>query len=195
MGAIAAVFESHPSTGRIILPDDRYFGIRSLIDETDIGSRFDFAAVDMRDLDAVRAAVTSKRTGLVWVETPSNPMIRVVDISAICKIAHDAGAFAVVDSTWATPVLQRPLELGADAVMHSATKYIGGHSDLMAGIVVVPQASPLEHPLRMVQLAGITGAADIAGPHACSLRRRPESRRGLGVSSARRESALSRPAR
>ncbi|MER9274526.1 PLP-dependent aspartate aminotransferase family protein [Mesorhizobium sp. M0643] len=165
MAAIAAVFESHPSTGRIVLPDDMYFGIRSLMDETDIGSRFDFAAVDMRDLDAVRDAVTSKRTGLVWVETPSNPMIRVVDISAICKIAHEAGALAVVDNTWATPVLQRPLELGADAVMHSATKYIGGHSDLMAGVVVVPHSSPLGRPLRMVQ----KHKGSVAAPFDCWL--------------------------
>ncbi|MER8874254.1 PLP-dependent aspartate aminotransferase family protein [Mesorhizobium sp. M0663] len=165
MAAIAAVFESHPSTGRIVLPDHMYFGIRSLIDETDIGSRFDFAAVDMRDLDAVRAAVTSKRTGLVWVETPSNPMIRVVDISAICKIAHEAGALAVVDNTWATPVLQRPLEVGADAVMHSATKYIGGHSDLMAGVVIVPHSSPLGRPLRMVQ----RHKGSVAAPFDCWL--------------------------
>ncbi|BCH05198.1 cystathionine gamma-synthase (plasmid) [Mesorhizobium sp. 131-2-5] len=165
MAAIAAVFESHPSMGRIVLPDDMYFGIRSLIDETNIGTHFDFAAVDMRDLEAVRAAVTSRRTGLVWVETPSNPMIRVVDISAICKIAHDAGALAVVDNTWATPVLQRPLERGADAVMHSATKYIGGHSDLMAGVVVVPQSSPLGRPLRMVQ----KHKGSVAAPFDCWL--------------------------
>ncbi|MER8566055.1 aminotransferase class I/II-fold pyridoxal phosphate-dependent enzyme [Mesorhizobium sp. M0924] len=165
MAAIAAVFESHPSAGRIVLPDDMYFGIRSLIEETDIGSRFDFAPVDMRDLDALRAAVTSKRTGLVWIETPSNPMIRVVDIAAICAIAHEANALAVVDNTWATPVLQLPLEIGADAVMHSATKYIGGHSDLMAGVVIVPNASPLGRPLRMVQ----KHKGSVAAPFDCWL--------------------------
>lgn len=152
MAAITAVFEAHPSRGNgIVVPDDMYFGIRSLIDGTDIGRRFDFAAVDMRDLDALRAALGAAPTGLVWVETPSNPLIRLADIRAICAIAHEAGALAVVDNTWATPVLQRPLELGADAVMHSATKYIGGHSDLMAGIVVTPEGSPLERPLRMIQ--------------------------------------------
>lgn len=152
MAAITAVFEAHPRKGdRIVVPDDMYFGIRSLIDETDIGARFDFVAVDMRDLDALRTAVRATPTDLVWIETPSNPLIRIVDVQAACDIAHEAGALAVVDNTWATPVLQRPLELGADAVMHSATKYIGGHSDLMAGVVILPEASPMARPLRMVQ--------------------------------------------
>jgi cystathionine gamma-synthase len=141
-----------------------YFGIRSLIDETDIGRRFEFVAVDMRNLDALRGAVTAP-TGLVWIETPSNPLIRVVDVRVVCDIAHAAGALAVVDNTWATPVLQRPLELGADAVMHSATKYIGGHSDLMAGVVVVPENSPLERPLRMIQ----RHKGSVAAPFDCWL--------------------------
>src|SRR5690606_34612182 len=139
MAAIAAVLEAHPSKGQVVLPDDMYFGIRSLIRETDIGRRFEFVPIDMRDLDRVRKAVQDRPTGLVWLETPSNPMIRVVDVAAICQIAHEGGALAVVDNTWATPALQRPLDLGADAVVHSATKYIGGHSDMMAGIVVVPE--------------------------------------------------------
>jgi cystathionine gamma-synthase len=151
MAAIAAVIEGHGRTGRVIVPDDMYFGIRSLIDETDIGRRFEFVAVDMRDLDALRAAVSAAPTGLVWIETPSNPLIRVVSVRVACEIAHSVGALAVVDNTWATPILQRPLELGADAVMHSATKYIGGHSDLMAGVVALPGNSPLERPLRMHQ--------------------------------------------
>lgn len=165
MAAITAVFEAHEGKGRIVVPDDMYFGIRSLIEETDIGRRFEFAAVDMRNLDALRAAVTAAPIGLVWIETPSNPMIRVVDVRAACQIAHEAGALAVVDNTWATPVLQRPLELGADAVMHSATKYIGGHSDLMAGVVIVPEASPLERPLRMIQ----RHKGSVAAPFDCWL--------------------------
>lgn len=166
MAAIAAVFEAHGATcNRIIVPDDMYFGIRSLIDETDIGQRFEFVAIDMRDLEAVRTAVSAAPAGLVWIETPSNPLIRVVNVAAVCEIAHGAGALAVVDNTWATPVLQRPLELGADAVMHSATKYIGGHSDLMAGIVVLPMGSPLEHPLRMIQ----KHKGSVASPFDCWL--------------------------
>lgn len=165
MAAISAVIEGHPSRGRIVVPDDMYFGIRSLMDETDIGRRFDFVPVDMRDLDALQTAVTGADTGLVWIETPSNPLIRVVDIAAACQIAHEAGALAVVDNTWATPVLQRPLEFGADAVMHSATKYIGGHSDLMAGVVVTPEGSPLERPLRMIQ----RHKGSVAAPFDCWL--------------------------
>ncbi|MBM7049268.1 PLP-dependent aspartate aminotransferase family protein [Rhizobium lusitanum] len=165
MAAITAVFEGHATAGRIVVPDDMYFGIRSLIEETDIGRRFEFVAVDMRDLDRLRAAVTDAPTGLVWIETPSNPLIRVVDIRAVCQIAHEAGALAIVDSTWATPVLQRPLALGADAVMHSATKYIGGHSDLMAGVVVVPEGSQLERPLRMIQ----RHKGSVAAPFDCWL--------------------------
>ena len=165
MAAITAIIEGHPGKGRIVVPDDMYFGVRSLIDETDIGRRFDFVAVDMRDADTLRAAASAAPTGLVWIETPSNPLIRVVDISTACQIAHEAGALAVVDNTWATPVLQRPLEFGADAVMHSATKYIGGHSDLMAGIVVVPEGSPLERPLRLIQ----RHKGSIAAPFDCWL--------------------------
>lgn len=152
MAAISAVFDALPEGGRrIVVPDDMYFGIRSLITQTEVGRRFEFVAVDMRDLDALTVTLRAAPTALVWMETPSNPLVRVVDVRAICEVAHAQGALAVVDNTWATPVLQRPLELGADAVMHSATKYIGGHSDMMAGIVLLPHASPLERPLRMVQ--------------------------------------------
>lgn len=165
MAAITAVFEGHPGKGRIVVPDDMYFGIRSLIEETDIGQRFEFVAIDMRDLDALRTAVTAAPTGLVWIETPSNPMIQVVDVRAACRTAREAGALAVVDNTWATPALQRPLELGADAVMHSATKYIGGHSDLMAGVVIMPEASRLEQPLRMIQ----RHKGSVAAPFDCWL--------------------------
>lgn len=166
MAAIAAVFEAHSATGsRIIVPDDMYFGIRSLIDETDIGRRFEFVGVDMRDLDALRTTLGAAPTGLVWIETPSNPLIRVVDVTAVCEIAHQAGALAVVDNTWATPVLQHPLRQGADAVMHSATKYIGGHSDLLAGVVVLPEGSLLEHPLRMIQ----KHKGSVAAPFDCWL--------------------------
>ncbi|SEE71561.1 cystathionine gamma-synthase [Rhizobiales bacterium GAS191] len=166
MAAISAVFEAPPhDSNRIIVPEDMYFGIRSLIDETDIGGRFEFISADMRDMDELRKAVRAAPTGLVWIETPSNPLIRVVDIEAACGVAHEAGALAVVDNTWATPFLQRPFEFGADAVMHSATKYIGGHSDLMAGVVVLPRAPPIERPLRMIQ----RHKGSVAAPFDCWL--------------------------
>lgn len=151
MAAVDAVISAQPDGCRIVVPDDMYFGVRALIDETGPGARFDVIRVDMRDLGAVRAAVAGGPTRLVWIETPSNPLIRIVDIRAVVAIAHEAGALAVVDGTWTTPVLQRPLDLGADAVVHSATKYIGGHSDLMAGAVILPAGSPLAEVLRRIQ--------------------------------------------
>ena len=152
MAAISAVFDALPEgSTRIVVPDDMYFGIRSLIAATEVGRRFEFVTVDMRDLDALAATLRASPTSLVWIETPSNPLVRVVDVRAVSDLAHAHGALAAVDNTWATPLLQRPLELGADAVMHSATKYLGGHSDLMAGIVLLPEASSLERPLRMIR--------------------------------------------
>jgi cystathionine gamma-synthase len=145
MAAITAVIESLPRErpARIVLPDDMYYGIRTLFAATDAGARFEVVTVDMTDLDAVAHAVTSAPTGIVWIETPSNPLVHVTDIVALTRIAHDAGAIVAVDNTWATPVLQRPLALGADVSVHAVTKYIGGHSDVMLGAVVVADESPL----------------------------------------------------
>lgn len=152
MAAITAVIESLPADlpRRLVLPDDIYFGVRSLLNETDVGTRFDWVAVDMTNLEAVRAAC-SQPTGLVWIETPSNPLLKVVDIAAVAKIAQEAGAVAAVDNTWATPLLQRPFELGADFSVHSLTKYVGGHSDVMAGAVVARESGRQTVALRAIQ--------------------------------------------
>lgn len=152
MAAITAVIESLPAElpRRLVLTDDIYFGVRSLLNETDVGTRFEWAAVDMTNLEAVRAAC-SQPTGLVWIETPSNPLLKIVDIAAVTKIAREAGAVAAVDNTWATPLLQRPLELGADFIVHSLTKYIGGHSDVMIGAVVARESSRQTAALRAAQ--------------------------------------------
>lgn len=151
MAAISAAMEAHAAEGRarIVVPDDMYFGIRALIDETDLGKRFEFVTADMTNPSKLRERI-SDRTTLVWVETPSNPLINVVDIATVTEIAHEAGAIVVVDNTWGTPALQRPFDMGADAVVHSATKYIGGHSDLMLGVVVLPKGSALATPLRAI---------------------------------------------
>ncbi|MGM8366808.1 trans-sulfuration enzyme family protein [Virgibacillus sp. W0181] len=153
MAAIASVIEALPTDKprRLIMPNDMYFGIRSLITETDIGSRFDIVVIDMTDLHAVEKAIKSAPTGLVWIETPSNPLLKVTDIEAITKMAQQAGAYTAVDNTWATPVLQRPLTHGADLSIHSITKYIGGHSDLMIGAVVARSGSPMLTNLRAWQ--------------------------------------------
>jgi len=121
---------------RVILPDDAYYGYgiagREFLPAW--GGRAEF--VPMEDLDALARALAAERTTLVWLETPSNPLLKVTDLARAIAIAKEAGALTLVDSTFATPVLQRPLALGADVVLHATTKYIGGHSDVQGGVLV-----------------------------------------------------------
>ncbi|RJU02571.1 cystathionine gamma-synthase [Arthrobacter frigidicola] len=121
----------------IVLGNDAYGGTYRLIDRVLSQWGITNSAVDMADLDAVRAAVAGGKTRMVWVETPSNPMMKITDIAAVAEIAHAAGALLVVDNTFASPYLQQPLSFGADVVVHSTTKYIGGHSDASGGAVIV----------------------------------------------------------
>ncbi|CAA9276031.1 MAG: Cystathionine gamma-lyase [uncultured Arthrobacter sp.] len=121
----------------IVLGNDAYGGTYRLIDRVLSQWGITNSAVDMADLDAVRAAVAGGKTRMVWVETPSNPMMKITDIAAIAEIAHAAGALLVVDNTFASPYLQQPLSFGADVVVHSTTKYLGGHSDASGGAVIV----------------------------------------------------------
>ena len=147
----------------LILGDDVYGGTYRLLARvlSDWGVAFD--TIDLTDLDAVRAAVRDE-TRVIWVETPTNPFLKVVDIDAVSAIAHEADAWCVVDNTFASPYLQRPLELGADAVVHSVTKYLGGHSDLIGGALVLNDAETAER-LRFLQNA--VGA--VPGPMDCYL--------------------------
>jgi cystathionine gamma-synthase len=110
--------------------------------------------VDMTDPDAVASAVRPGATRLVWVETPSNPLVRVVDICRMAEIAHAAGALCGCDNTWATPIITRPLELGADLVMHSTTKYLGGHSDVVGGALVTRENDDFFKRVRSIQTSG-----------------------------------------
>ncbi|ASN05424.1 trans-sulfuration enzyme family protein [Virgibacillus necropolis] len=153
MAAITSLIEALPSDKprRVIMPNDMYFGIRSLLSKTDIGSKFDIVIVDMTDPHEVKKAIKSAPTGLVWIETPSNPLLKVTDIEAVAQIAQEVGAYTVVDNTWATPVLQRPLNLGVDFSLHAVTKYIGGHSDLMIGAAIAKSNSPMLANLRAWQ--------------------------------------------
>jgi cystathionine gamma-synthase len=112
----------------------------------------DSEVVDMRDLAALKAAIKPGKTKLIWVETPTNPMLGILDIAAIAKVAKENGVLSVMDNTFATPYLQRPLELGADIVTHSTTKYIGGHSDLLGGAVIVNDEE-LYEKIRFLQFA------------------------------------------
>lgn len=133
MSAATAVFLALAPGDHVVAPSVMYWALRNWLktDATAWGLKVDF--VDMTDLDAVRGAVRAGETRLVWIETPANPMWSVTDIAAVAEIAHATGARLVVDSTVATPILSQPLSLGADIVMHSATKYLNGHSDVLAG--------------------------------------------------------------
>ncbi|MET3804647.1 cystathionine gamma-synthase [Nakamurella sp. UYEF19] len=146
------------SGAHVVIPDNIYGGTWDLFSEVLPSWGIDHTAVDMRDHAAVAAALTP-RTRLVWVETPSNPMMKVTDIAAIGSIAHAGGALLGVDSTFGTPALQRPLVLGADLLIHSTTKYLGGHSDVTGGVVVT--RGP-ELAARIRRLAGQIGV--VAGP-------------------------------
>jgi cystathionine gamma-synthase len=133
MAAAAAVFQSLPRDAHVVAPRVMYWGLRSWLKNfaEAWGIAVDF--VDATSLDAIRDAVRPDRTRLIWIETPANPLWSVTDIAGSAEIAHSAGALLAVDGTAATPVLTRPLALGADLVMHSATKYLNGHSDVIAG--------------------------------------------------------------
>jgi cystathionine gamma-synthase len=135
MAAMYGLLESLPAGAHFVYPADCYTGLRVLAKEFLPERGITATAVDMADLDAVRAALRPE-TKLVWAETPSNPQLQVADIAALAAIAHGHGALLACDNTFATPVLQRPITLGADVVMHSTTKYLSGHSDVMGGALV-----------------------------------------------------------
>ena len=120
-----------------VIPDDAYGGTYRLFDKVEKVWGLDHSPAPVSDVAAVRAAIRPGETKLVWVETPTNPMLNIGDIEALAAVAHDAGALLVVDNTFASPYLQQPLTLGADVVLHSTTKYCGGHSDVVGGALVV----------------------------------------------------------
>jgi len=135
MAAITGLLECLPRDARLLIPDDCYSGLRYLAREFLPERGIVVSAVDMSDLQAVEAAC-APGVAMIWVETPSNPRMKICDIAALAQLAHRHGALLACDNTFATPVLQRPLALGADVVMHSTTKYFGGHSDVLGGALV-----------------------------------------------------------
>ena len=142
----------------LVIPDDAYGGTFRLIDKVFSQWGITYTPAAVNDLDAVRAAVTPA-TKLVWIETPTNPLLNVGDITGISEIAHAAGARLVVDNTFASPYLQQPLSLGADVVLHSTTKYIGGHSDVVGGALVTDDEQ-LDSDFAFLQ----NGAGGVPGP-------------------------------
>lgn len=164
--AAAAVFATLAPGDRVVLPDDLYHGTRYLA--TNEFARWGLVAefVDTSDLTAVEAAL-QKSARVVWLETPSNPRLKISDIAAIAKLARAAGALVVVDNTWATPVLTQPLALGAHVVLHSTTKYLGGHSDLLGGALVVGADAPADLLTRLRSWQNLGGA--VPAPFDCWL--------------------------
>jgi cystathionine gamma-synthase len=163
MAAISAVLGTFAPGTRTLAMNDVYGGTYRLFSKVlaPQGSTFEYA--DLSDLETVENALT-RGPGLVWVETPTNPLLKIVDIAAIAERAHSVGAVVVVDNTFASPYLQQPLELGADIVVHSTTKYIGGHSDAVGGIAITGDPARAE---ALVFLQNAVGS--VPGPVDCFL--------------------------
>jgi cystathionine gamma-synthase len=164
MAAESNVFLTLRSGDHVVLGDDVYGGTYRVLNAVlREAAGIGFDTVDLTNLDALRSAIRSE-TRLVWLETPTNPLLKVIDIAACANIAHQAGALLAVDNTFATPYLQRPLSLGADVVVHSSTKYLGGHSDAVGGVAVANDPELLE---RLAFLQNAVGA--VPGPLDCFL--------------------------
>ncbi|MBP8292540.1 MAG: aminotransferase class I/II-fold pyridoxal phosphate-dependent enzyme [Caldilineaceae bacterium] len=153
MAATTALLQALAPGDHVVMPDDVYFGTGRLVREVLGQWGLQFSVVDMTDLAAVRSAMRPN-TRLVWVETPSNPLLKITDITAVAELAHTAGALLAVDNTWPSPIGQRPFEHGADVVMHATTKYLGGHSDLLGGALILRERGPLLDRIRTVQTLG-----------------------------------------
>ncbi len=164
MAAIAALVNTLRPGSHILIPHDVYYGTLKMLNAIFKTKGIAFDTVVMADLKAVKKAIQPK-TALIWVETPSNPLLNISDIKTISKMARKAGAICAVDNTWPSPVLQRPLDLGAEVVMHSTSKYFGGHSDVLGGCLVVKNRGKLTEQLKEIQI--LTGG--VPSPFECWL--------------------------
>jgi cystathionine gamma-synthase len=163
MAAEDAILRLLAPGDHILIPNDAYGGTYRLVARVYEPAGYAFSAVDMTEVAACTAAWRDE-TKLVWIETPTNPLLRVIDIEAVAALAHDRGALVVVDNTFATPYLQQPLALGADLVVHSTTKYFGGHSDVIGGFAATNDPALAE---RMAFVQNAAGA--VPGPFDCWL--------------------------
>jgi cystathionine gamma-synthase len=157
MAAVALALELVPAGGLVLAAHDCYGGTWRLLDAWARKGRFQLAFTDLTDRTA-HAAALAREPALVWVETPSNPLLRITDIRHVAQAAHAVGALMVVDNTFLSPALQQPLALGADVVVHSTTKYINGHSDVVGGAVVARDAALAEQLKWWGNCLGLTGA-------------------------------------
>ena len=170
----------------VVMGDDVYGGTYRLFKRIFERHGVRMTAVDMRDHRAVRRAIIKRKTKLLWIESPTNPMLKVIDIGAMAELAHGARALAVVDNTFASPFLQQPLLLGADLVTHSTTKYLGGHSDVVGG-AIVGRSAELHERLKFIQNAagGVPGPFDswlvLRGAKTLAVRMERHSANGMAI--------------
>ena len=151
LAAVSAVFQCMKSGDHVLMPAVGYYASMKLAEEIMGPWGLQMTQVDMEDLEAIKSAI-QPNTKLIWVETPANPLLGISDIQAICTLAHSHGIFVGVDNTIATPILQNPISLGADIVMHATTKYIGGHSDVLGGAIIVREEHDWSARIKRVQI-------------------------------------------
>ncbi|MEL7310562.1 MAG: PLP-dependent aspartate aminotransferase family protein [Pseudomonadota bacterium] len=188
LAAIGTILELLDAGDHVLAMDDLYGGTNRLFSKVrERSSGLKFSYVDFTDLDAVRASLTDK-TRMLWIETPSNPLLKLVDIEAVAEVARSAGALLVADNTFATPWAQRPLELGADIVMHSVTKFLNGHSDMVGGVAVTANPEIAEQ-LTFLQnsIGSVLGPFDsflaLRGLKTLNIRMRQHDENALAIAS------------
>lgn len=165
LAAIATVLDTLPSGSHVIAMDDMYGGTYRLFERVrKISANLQFSYVDLRNTQLLEQSIRPE-TKLIWVETPTNPTLKLVDLEAIAKIAKKRNILTAADNTFASPIVQQPLDMGIDLVMHSATKYLNGHSDMIGGIVVVGQNQEMREKLSFLQNA----IGSVPGPFDCFL--------------------------
>ncbi len=153
LAAATAVFQSLRPGDHVVLPDDTYFGVRNILIKLFAHFDITFTLVDMHDLERTEAAIRPN-TRLIWMETPSNPQVKVCDIAALVEMAQRHHCFTVADNTWATPFFTRPLDMGVDIALHSTTKYMGGHSDMLGGALMFKEQDERYEFIRTYQKTG-----------------------------------------
>ena len=187
LAAVAAVFETVESGRHVVAPTIMYHGAQDWLHRIESRRGIDLTLFDATDPDALGQALRDGATSIVWIETPVNPTWDIIDIRVAADLAHEAGAILAVDSTVASPITTRPLELGADLVCHSATKYMNGHSDVLAGVLITPEVDELWEELQTIRRlsGGVLGAHDawmlIRGLRTLPLRFERASRSALEI--------------
>jgi cystathionine gamma-synthase len=151
LAAATAVFQSLKSGDHIVIADDTYFSIRTILNTLYAGFGLSYTLVDLTHLENLENAI-QPNTKLIWMESPSNPSIKVTDLKAVVQIANAHNCFTVADNTWATPFYTKPIELGVDIVLHSTTKYLGGHSDMLGGALIFKERNERTETIKKVQM-------------------------------------------